>query len=93
MKLWVDDVRDAPAGWICARNYHEATGWISTGKVDTISLDHDLGEACTGYDIAKFIVDTRLWPKVIYFHTMNPVGRQNMEQLLKRYAPSGVRVV
>jgi hypothetical protein len=92
MKLWVDDERPAPSGWTHAHNYREATGYLYTGKVDTISLDHDLGEDKSGYDIAKFLVEQRIWPRIIYIHTMNPVGRDNIKQLLTRYAPSYVRI-
>jgi hypothetical protein len=92
MKLWVDDERKAPRGWTHAKNYRDATGYLSSGKVTTLSLDHDLGGATSGYDVAKFIVEMRIWPRIIYVHSMNPVGRDNIKQLLKRYAPSYVRI-
>jgi hypothetical protein len=66
-----------------------------------ISLDHDLGGLDgtykrTGYDFCKWLVeeyynhseDGWLFPDIIYLHTSNPVGRNNMFQLLERYAPS-----
>ena len=50
-----------------------------------VDLDHDLGEAKTGYDICKFIVENQIPILGYSLHTMNPVGRQNMNQLLSHY--------
>jgi hypothetical protein len=61
--------------------------------LEAISLDHDLGEGATGYDLAKYMVEQGCWPKRdIYLHSANPVGRWNMYQLLSHYAPPGVIV-
>lgn len=43
MKLWHDDVRPAPEGWVWARTNQEAMHYLATGEVAEISLDHDLG--------------------------------------------------
>ena len=50
-----------------------------------LDLDHDLGEAKTGYDICKFIVENQISILGYTLHTMNVVGRKNMEQLLSHY--------
>ena len=50
-----------------------------------LDLDHDLGEEKTGYDICKFIVENQIPILGYTLHTMNPVGRQNMKQLLSHY--------
>jgi hypothetical protein len=106
MNLWVDDTRDAPDHtWVVARNYDDAMHYLRGHQVVMLSLDHDLGyywdgkintrfnpTEKTGYDICKSMVDEGLWPKFIYFHTMNPVGEENMRQLLTHYAPEGVKI-
>lgn len=55
MRLFVDDFRPCPAGWVLARSVDEAKSHLSTGSVEAVSLDHDLGscEECrsTGVDI------------------------------------------
>lgn len=56
---------------------HEWETWLD--------LDHDLGEEKTGYDICKFIVENQIPILGYHLHTMNSVGRQNMEQLLSHY--------
>ncbi len=47
----------------------------------------------TGYDVCKWMVETDTWPSTsITLHTANPVGRNNMRQLLMRYKPDYVQV-
>lgn len=43
MKLWHDDIRPAPEGWVWARTNDAAKEHLLTGKVVEISMDHDLG--------------------------------------------------
>jgi hypothetical protein len=43
IRLWHDDVRPAPEGWVWARTNDEAKEILATGKVSHISLDHDMG--------------------------------------------------
>lgn len=43
MKLWLDDVRPAPEGWVWARKLSEAKEYLAEGTVTECSLDHDLG--------------------------------------------------
>jgi hypothetical protein len=63
------------------------------GKVVSLSLDHDLGEGQkTGYDIAKWMVETKIYPPYIFVHSLNSVGAANIRQLLEHYAPSHVKV-
>lgn len=87
MKLWVDDERVSPNGWVWAKTYKEAIDWLNTGDVDALSLDHDLGEGMTGYDVAKWIeemassgaIDSMVWR----VHSANPVGKQNIEAAMR----------
>jgi hypothetical protein len=41
-KVWLDDIRQAPVGWISCRWPEEVIELIKTGEVEEISLDHDL---------------------------------------------------
>ena len=49
-----------------------------------IDFDHDLGTGKTGYDVAKYLVENQI-PARYKIHSMNPVGRKNIEHLLKHY--------
>ena len=85
MKLFLDDEREAPDGWI--RIYHpdEMIRLLENGNITHISLDHDLGndEAGTGYDVILWIeeaVATRGFnPPQIKIHSANPSARIKME--------------
>lgn len=41
-KLFVDDMRDIPAGWIGARTVSEAIAILAALPISHISLDHDI---------------------------------------------------
>lgn len=58
-KLWLDDERPAPAGWIPCRWPAEVCLHIQAGWVSHVSLDHDLGDDArgTGYDVITWLED------------------------------------
>lgn len=94
--LWLDDMRPAPLGWYHATTYEEAAliYWLYYGNIRNLALDHDLGQKKTGYDFVKLMVENARhdcaigWPEVRPFIlTSNPVGRDNMQQLIDRYGP------
>ena len=106
MKLWVDDVRPAPEGYVWCSSVNEAIAVIKgcegrkawrdrTGtphyreveEIDLIDIDHDAGDfACDGGDYIRlldWLEETgRNYP--IRIHSMNVVGRQNMEAICRR---------
>lgn len=77
---------------IHAKSYEKFVKYIEeNGLPDKIYFDHDLGyaEGKSGYDCAKFLVDycithDKKLPKY-HVHSMNPVGKENIEKLLKGY--------
>lgn len=88
INIWLDDVRPAPDGWIWAKDVGSCFYFLEEhqDQVGIMSLDHDLGTRTTGYDLAKLLCENpMLFPKEIYLHTSNPVGRTNMFQLLRRF--------
>lgn len=85
MKVFLDDVRDAPDGWRRAYTVREAIALLEAGGVTDVSLDHDLGDEATcgtGYDVLVWIeeaVATRgLVPPRIAVHSANVAARQRM---------------
>ena len=44
MKVFLDDERKAPEGWVRVRWPEEAIELLQNGQVEEISLDHDLGD-------------------------------------------------
>ena len=94
IKIWLDDERKAPEGWVTVRTATDCRVLLEALDVQTVSLDHDLGDDKkygTGYDVLCWMeeqVVTRDYkPPMVYIHTDNPAGRKKMEaawqQILK----------
>ena len=106
MKLMIDDMRvPEDPDVILARSFRAGLLLLSCNDFywDIVYLDHDLGDpdpAKTGYEILKELL--MLFPpkycyckvKEFILVTSNPVGRKNMENLLKdnHYVNSGGNV-
>lgn len=48
---------------------------------DGLDLDHDHSNDPTGYDFCKYLVENEITGR-FHVHSMNPVGAENMRQLL-----------
>lgn len=46
-RLWLDDMRPAPDGWLWVKNIEDAKRYLAAGQVECASLDHDLGACAT----------------------------------------------
>jgi NAD+-processing family protein with receiver domain len=68
LKIWHDDIRPAPPGWVWARTNHEAQILLETGSVEEISLDHDLGLQ----DLSEEQVETE--PELLFGRRISPNG-------------------
>jgi hypothetical protein len=57
MKVFLDDERQTPPGWVRTYWPDETIALLKTGQVQELSLDHDLGddERGTGYDVVLWI--------------------------------------
>ena len=90
MKVWLDDLRPAPEGYIWCKSVNEAKRIIVSAEksISVIDCDHDLGDfAYDGGDGIK-LLDWLAERETFYpveIHTANPVGRANMERILARY--------
>ena len=58
MKIYLDDIRTEPDGWVSAKTAQEAIELLKSNNISKISLDHDLGDDKngTGYDVILWIV-------------------------------------
>lgn len=86
MRLWVDDVRPAPAGWVHARSVEEAQPLLASGEVEELSLDSDLGfERPDGAALLRWMEGTGHWPRrKPGVHTPNPAGRERLRVAIER---------
>jgi hypothetical protein len=102
INIYLDDLRPAPDGFILVKSVKKCQRLIkdNKGNINILSLDHDLGEGKTGYDLVKWLCfyngrdgyEENLFPNKIFLHTANPVGRINMYRLLEHYKPDYVKI-
>lgn len=87
MKVYLDDERETPRGWVRTYTAEHTIALLKTGTVEHLSLDHDLGNeaAGTGYDVLVWLeeqVATGQWighplPS-IEIHSANLPARDKM---------------
>jgi len=84
MRVFLDDERTTPEGWIRVYWPSEAIALLQTGEVEELSLDHDLGddERGTGYDVVLWIEEAvalhQFKPPKITVHSANSSAREKM---------------
>lgn len=85
MKVYLDDERTTPEGWVRVYWPDEAIQLLEAGSVAEISLDHDLGddERGTGYDVVLWIEEAvalrDFTPPKMSVHSANSSARLKME--------------
>lgn len=100
MKLFIDDVRKCPDGWILCTTAEQAIDliWTDGDYIDEVSFDHDLGEGKSGYDVACFIESLIFHGRLIKIprwkiHSANPVGRSNIEKVMRSAERIGMQLL
>lgn len=90
--FYFDDERGVPAGqdMILITDYWSMIKIINMCVQNNIKFaidfDHDIGDDYySGYTIAKYIVEHNISMEYFHIHSMNPVGRENIRQLLTKY--------
>ena len=93
IKIYLDDEREAPKGYVRTYSVNETKKLIEKSEsnnieITEINVDHDLGDYVSdGGDAIKLldwlVERNTLYPIVI--HTMNVVGRNNMQRMIDRY--------
>ena len=99
MKLWIDDVRPAPPGYIWARSVDGAKDLINiysqridfdnniVDEIELIDIDHDAGiYARYGGDYIKLLdwLEETGHNYPIRIHSQNTVGVENMRRIIQR---------
>lgn len=85
LKIWLDDERLPPKGWIWCKTAPAAISFLQRFGAKIISLDHDLGDEKNGNgnDVLVFIeemvhINPDYFPPEIQIHTANPSARTKM---------------
>lgn len=90
MKVFLDDERTTPEGWVRVFRADETIELLKGGHVTLLSLDHDLGspDRGTGYDVLLWIeqaVATQNFrPPVIRIHSSNAAAVPRMVQAVEK---------
>ncbi len=104
MKLWIDDLRDAPDdSWTEVRKVEPAIRLLAHHLIEEISIDHDIENRPddeTFKPIAYFIGMKFLfraavrdpWTPKITIHSMNPVGAKEIYDILKSYTMEDITI-
>lgn len=89
-RIYLDDVRETPPGWIRVYWPKQLIEHLKSGMVTQVSLDHDLGEttmngaqAPDGNDVIKYIEEqvhtTGFQPPIMVVHSGNTTAAPRME--------------
>lgn len=90
-RIYLDDERSPPDGWLLARWPQEVIAALREGDVEAVSLDHDLGDdqRGTGYDVVLWLEEAVITkgfvPPVVTVHSANISARRKMEQGIERF--------
>ncbi|KVW15373.1 hypothetical protein WK91_18205 [Burkholderia cepacia] len=89
MRVFLDDERATPEGWVRAYWPDEVIALLKTGAVAELSLDHDLGDdrRGTGYTVLLWIEEQvfvdRFKPPKMIVHSANSSARAKMEAAIR----------
>lgn len=95
VRIWLDDLRKAPPGYRWCKSVNAAIRCIKLCEkagchIELIDCDHDLGDYAEdggdGIKLIDWLTERESFYRV-ELHTMNPVGRENMQREIDRYWP------
>lgn len=93
LKIWVDDIRPAPEGYIWLKSVNEVKKYLADPhilcnyEIKLIDLDHDAGDyAKDGGDYVRILDYLELvgYNGDLRIHSMNAVGVQNMRNIIQK---------
>ncbi|NPB03767.1 MAG: hypothetical protein GXO39_05065 [Thermotogae bacterium] len=106
LKVYLDDVREPPKGYLVFRDAEGLTKFITNvlggdlSGVQEFSLDHDLGNGKrSGADFLRWVLDGILAGRIKNaraakwtVHSANPVGSENMKHLIGDILRASIQV-
>ncbi len=96
LRIYLDDERETPQGWIRTYTVDETITVLATGQVDELSLDHDLGtDLEDGYDVLLWIerevILHNFQPPILNVHSANPPAAKRMWAAIESIERKGTR--
>lgn len=88
MKLWIDDVRPAPEGYVWIKSVNDTIKFINANinDIELIDIDHDAGDyEFDGGDYIHILdyLEAMKLSYPIHIHSMNVVGVRNMRRIIE----------
>lgn len=92
MKVFMDDTREAPTGWVRTYDIEETKNLLATRLVTHLSLDNDLGSldhTTEGYNVLNWleemVFEDHTFPiPEMQVHSSNASRAQSMRQTIRR---------
>lgn len=93
MKIWVDDVRPAPEGYVWIKSVNDAKSFINNcmkwnKEIKLLDIDHDAGDYTSDggdyIEILNWLEQYMICYFPIHIHSMNPVGVANMRVIIQK---------
>ena len=92
-KIILDDRRPMDESrYRCVRTYDDCVYSLKMYKalghtIEFISLDYDLGEEKTGYDVLEYMLANEIEVKHINIHSDHSIGVPMMSEFVEKYFP------
>lgn len=89
LKVWLDDIREAPKGWTRTYTVDETIEQLKTKQVQKLSLDNDLGiERLQGFKVLDWLeeqvyIDQFFPIPTIFVHSSNAARQEHMSRAIE----------
>lgn len=89
MKLFVDDARPVPPGWVLARTVDEALRLLDQDVYEEVSLDYVIMGGGTFFPVAQHLagMESSRRPKKVRLHSSSPQGARLLYLTLQGSIP------
>lgn len=85
MKVYMDDQRPCPFGYVLATTVETALNFLRDSDVDIISLDYNMGwRQKNGLDFLEVFCTEGLYVQEIHLHTNDLIGMQYMLERINK---------
>jgi hypothetical protein len=89
LRLWVDDERPAPKGWVWSKTVANTIDTLILGDVEEMSLDYVLGRGQNGGQVLEWLREhPDRWPPVIHTHSSSLDACELMQTMVREWAPN-----
>ena len=98
IKNWLDDLRNAPEGWIHLKNIEDIKKLLEIMLlkedlyIEAMDYDFHLNHPKLGVDVMKYQADLciqnktrRFWAKTVMYHSADPNGNKIMKKFVKKF--------